>query len=126
MHHLILNISCIFWVIFILVVWYESDIIVTLNKLLKWCGMDFIRKLFKLQEYEKYIEEVDVMATYPDFIFTTYPNILTHLVGCNICLPVWLTLLHTCINFNLIWALIMFPINYCITLYIYLRIKTIL
>jgi len=119
------NIPLICFVSFILVVWFESDIIQTIANLTK------TRSLLKINEYHKYKLEVDVMSNYPNFLYENYPGYLTKLLSCPICLCFWTTL----IGVNLLtflfgyeqwFSLLMLPINYICSLTIYLVIRKLL
>lgn len=120
-----LNIPLIFYITFIMVVWFESDIVQTIAKIFN------LRTLLKINEFEKYKLEIDVMSTYPDFLYTTRPGYITKLLSCPICLCFWTTL----IGVNLLiysfgyqqWmSLLVFPINYICSLTIYLLVKKLL
>jgi len=119
------NIPMMCWVSFIMIVWLESDIVTTIANLTN------ARKLFKIDEFTKYKMEIDVMSTYPDFLYTTRPGYITKLLSCPICLCFWTTL----IGVNLLiysfgyqqWmSLLVFPINYICSLTIYLIVKKLL
>lgn len=120
------NLGCIFWVVFILTIWFHSDIVDTIGKLTKLFGLDFAWRWLKLNEYTKYKLETDVMASYPDFLYSVYPSPFTKLISCNICLPFWLTVAHTFIIWPWQYALCVFPVNYCLSFAIYLLIRKLL
>jgi len=119
------NIPLICFVSFILVVWFESDIIQTIANLTK------TRSLLKINEYHKYKLEVDVMSNYPNFLYEQYPGYLTKLLSCPICLCFWTTLtglviLTISLNNPIILSLLLIPVNYISSLLIYLSIKKLL
>ena len=58
------NIPLIFWISFMMVVWFESDIIQTIATLTN------TRNLLKINEFHKYKMEVDVMSSYSDFLYS--------------------------------------------------------
>jgi hypothetical protein len=123
--HLILNVSLICAVAFILLIWFESDIVQTLTKL------TYTRKLFKIPEFEKYKLEEDVMSNYANFLYTKYPGYLTKLISCPICLCFWITLLSCSLIINYLgyptyYTFLLLPVNYMFSLYLYLKVKTLL
>lgn len=119
------NIPLICFVSFILVIWFESDIVQTIANLTK------TRSLLKINEYHKYKLEVDVMSNYPNFLYGEYPGYLTKLLSCPICLCFWSTLIGililTLILSNpIILSLLLIPVNYISSLLIYLSIRKLL
>ncbi len=119
------NIPLIFWISFMMVVWFESDIVQTIANLTN------TRNLLKINEFHKYKMEVDVMSNYPDFLYSEYPSYFTKLVSCPICLCFWSTLITSnllvySIGYSQIYGLLIFPINYISSLTIYLIIKKLL
>lgn len=119
------NIPLIFYTAFIMIVWFESDIVQTISKLTN------TRNLLKIPEFEKYKLEVDIMSTYPNFLYERYPSNLTKLVSCPICLCFWTTLISVNILTFLFgyqqWvSLLMLPINYVCSLTIYLIVRKLL
>jgi hypothetical protein len=115
-----------FYVIFVMVVWLHSDIIHTIAKLSKLIKLNCVGRWLKINEYQDHMNNVNVMATYPDFLYAEYSGYLTKLLSCPICLTFWSTLLHTSVLLNLQQAIVMFPINYCLTLTIYLMLRKLL
>ena len=119
------NIPLIFFVSFILVVWFESDIVQTISKLTG------IRSLLKMPEFEKYKLEEDVMSNYPNFLYDKYPGYLTKLISCPICLCFWTTLISTnlltlAFGYQPWFSLLILPVNYICSLTIYLIIRKLL
>lgn len=119
------NIPLIFYVSFILLIWFESDIIETLAKLTNTF------KLFKIYEFHKYKVEENVMANYPTFLYEKYRGYLTKLISCPICLCFWSTIFSLIIFlfiFGLPFAyfILLFPINYISSLSIYLVVRKLL
>lgn len=117
-----INIPLIFSISFILIIWFESDIMQTLARLTK------TQKLFKIFEFEQYKIEEDIMSNYPNFLYTKYTGYLTKLVSCAICLCFWLTLLSLSLiiyklGYSPIYVILLFPINYVCSLLLYLIIK---
>ena len=119
------NIPLIFYISFIMIVWFESDIVTTIANITK------SRNLLKINEYDKYKIEIDVMSNYPNFLYSVYPGYLTKLVSCPICLCFWTTLIGVNILTFLFgyqqWiSLLMLPVNYVCSLAIYLIVKKLL
>ena len=103
---------------FIMVVWFESDIVQTISKLTN------TRSLLKISDFEKYKLEVDIMSNYPNFLYEKYPGYLTKLLSCPICLCFWLTVAQCTLKYNSLTELVfMFGLNYFINLTIYLLVK---
>lgn len=123
--HFILNTSIIFSITFLLIIWFESDIVQTIGKLTK------TRNLLKLPEFEKYKLEEDIMCNYPNFLYTKYPGYLTKLISCPICLCFWSNLIYLSgyifyLRYPTYYVLILLPINYVFSLLSYLIIKKLL
>jgi len=119
------NISIIFGITFIMVIWLNSDIVQTIAKLTN------TGRLFKLDEYQLYKSSVDPMSTYPNFLYSEYPSYITKLVSCVICLCFWTTLfsivalLYT-LNYPLHYIVMIMPVNYICSLLLYLLINKLL
>lgn len=115
-----LNFGLVCYVAFFLILWFNSDIVETVAKL------TWTKKLFRIEEFHTYKMEVDAMAEYPDFLIGQYRGWITMLLSCPVCLTFWSTLIHTCILWPWQAALVLFPINYCLSLSIYLLIRKLL
>lgn len=120
-----LDIPLICWISFMLVVWFESDIVTTVATLTntKW--------LFRLDEFTKYKSDVDAMSNYPNFLYSNYPSYFTKLISCPICLCFWSTLITVSLlvygtGYHQIYTLLLFPINYVSSLFVYLVIRKLL
>ena len=120
----IVDVSLNFYIIFFLIIWFEGDITNFFNTI----GIG--RKLFKRPDFEKYKMEIDVTATYPDFLYSEYPSFVTKLISCPICLTFWLTLI---VNvgflsslYDISCALLLFSIYYFVNLLFYLLIRKLL
>lgn len=71
----------------ILLVWFETD------ALLEYAKVFYLNKLFKINEYEKCINEnLEEDMSYSDFLVSDYNNFFTRLLSCPICLGFWITL----------------------------------
>lgn len=123
--HFILNTSIIFTITFLLIIWFESDIVQTFGKLTK------TRNFLKLPEFEKYKLEEDIMCNYPNFLYAKYPGYLTKLISCPICLCFWTNLIYLTgytfyLGYPIYYVVILLPINYVFSLVSYLIIKKLL
>jgi len=120
-----LNISVVFYITFMMVVWFESDIVNTIAKLFN------LKSILKIYEFEKYKLEVDVMCSYPNFLYEKYPGYITKLLSCPICLCFWSTLIGVNLitylsDYNQFTSLLLLPINYIYSLTLYLIIRKLL
>lgn len=123
--HLLLDISIIFTISFLLIIWFESDIVQTIGKL------THTRNLLKLPEFEKYKLEEDVMSNYANFLYAKYPGYLTKLISCPICLCFWSNLVYLTtfvfyLGYPFEYVILLLPINYVLSLLLYLIIKKLL
>lgn len=119
------NVPIIFGVTFILIIWLNSDIVQTISKL---TGLS---KLFKLNEYLNYKSTVDPMCSYPNFLYSEYPSMITKLLSCVICLCFWTTLISVLmllfvLGHSMLYVIILLPINYVCSLLLYLLINKLL
>ena len=117
-----LNIPLICYVSFFLLIWFESDIVTTISKLTS------TRNLLRIPNYEKYKIENDPLSSYPNFLYNEYPGWITKLLSCPICLCFWTTLFTTLgltilVSYPISLFLLIFPINYCASLLLYLIIR---
>lgn len=120
-----LNIVINAYIVVILILWFESDIITTIANLFR------LTKLFKIPDFINYKLQVDVMATYPQYLYNIAPFWGTKLLTCAICLSFWTSLLGSCVtafvlHYDLFFLLISAPINYLIVLVSYLIVKKLL
>lgn len=116
------NIPIIFGVSFIMIVWLNSDIVQTIAKLTN------SNKLFKLDKYIEYKATTDPLCSYPNFLYSEHPSLITKLLSCVICLCFWttlisLTLLLYVLGYPLDYVIVLFPINYVCSLLLYLLVN---
>jgi len=103
---------------FILFIWFESDILVSLVKLLK-----LENKLY-IKDYEHQRLEFAGKLSYVDFLHIKRSSLFTKLISCPICLCFWLTLAQCLINYsNILFVAYMFAFHYFINLVVYLIVK---
>jgi hypothetical protein len=103
---------------FILFIWFESDIIITLINIFK-----LYKKLF-IEEYKKERLEIFEKLHYLDFLHVRKANFFTKLISCPICLCFWLTFIQSLLRYDsLKLCIFMFGFNYFINLIVYLLVK---
>ena len=105
---------------FILFIWFESDIIITLINIFK-----LQKKLF-IEEYKKERLGICEKLHYLDFLHVRKSNFLTKLISCPICLCFWLTIIQSLLRYDSLKSCVyMFALNYFINLTVYLFVKKI-
>ena len=120
-----INIPLICFISFILIVWFETDIILTIANITN------TRSLLKIDEFHKYRIEIDVMSNYPNFLYNESPGYITKLLSCPICLCFWLTVISSNLlvyftQHPQIFVLLILPVNYILSLLTYLVIRKLL
>lgn len=126
-YHCIENISIAFVSCIISILWFSSDIIETFAKITKTTS------LFKIDKYyQRKVEYIDIIYTYPMFLYEYKQTLITKLLSCNICFTFWVTLVMSII-LNLLFykntisdIFVFFPINYIFSLLLFLIIKGLL
>jgi hypothetical protein len=103
-----LYISSIFYVSFLMFIWYESDIVVTIAKILN------LENKLLINDYKKERLLFPHSYSYADFLYVTKPNFVTKLLSCPICL---------CFKDVIYMNILLFPISYLLSLFIYLSLK---
>ena len=92
-HMIILYLS--FWLALILLIWFKSDAII------EWSWVLGLSKLICLDEFNKKKLESVIQGnpySYPQFIKDKNDyNFLSKLIGCPICLSVWLSIIMCCL-----------------------------
>lgn len=119
------NLFVICFVSFTLLLLNCSTIIETFAKITN------LRRLFKIDNFYAYKREIDLSASYSEFLYNKYPNYLTELFSCNICLCFWINLMVVFIvNFlvfhYVLTTLLIVPITYIFSLLLFLIIKKLL
>lgn len=110
----VINNSCL--VALILLVWFETD------AFLEYMKIFYLNKLFKINEYEKRVNEnLEEDITYPDFLASDYNNFFTRLMSCPICLGFWVSL---SVSFYL--NIEVFPVINILSMLLYFLIKKIM
>lgn len=107
--------------VFVMLLWHCSTIVETFAKITR------TEKLFKIVEFFDYKVLNSATASYPEFLYATYPNYFTELISCKICFCFWISLLFTiCVNIYIVSIFIgvlFIPINYIFSLLIFLVLE---
>lgn len=77
------NIWLVAWITLIVYILLETDAIPEWGKLLRL-------KFLKYEEYEK--QQTSLGLRYKYFLLSKHPNFIVHLITCQECLSVWLTI----------------------------------
>ena len=67
----------------VLIVWFNTNVVVEYGKLLK------LDSILLIKEYEDYVLNVDIDATYISFLACTKNNFIIRLATCPLCLAAW-------------------------------------
>ena len=97
----------IFWVIFLLFIWFDTDAFIQYSKLFK------LSEKFKIDSWESYRLENNI--SYLDYLSIKHKNFLTKLISCRPCFTVWIVL-FVC---TLYCSILQFPIIYVISYILY-------
>jgi len=103
----------IFWIIFILFIWFETDGFVEYSRFLG------LSKLFKIDRFDQYKKENNPKITYLSYIRQNHSSFITRLVTCAPCLNFWITLAITVIYNDLF----MYPVVYLVSYLLYRILK---
>ena len=98
----------IFWVVFLLFIWFNTDAFIQYSKFFK------LDKLFKIKDWEDYRLE-SPRITYLEYLTLKNRGFFTKLISCKPCLTFWVTFI-ICIIFS---SLMLFPIIYMLSYIIY-------
>jgi hypothetical protein len=101
-------INQIFYVIFLLFIWFNTDAFISYSKLFR------LSKVFKIHKWEEY-RMINPKIEYFSYIRNKHTNFLTKLITCKPCLAFWIVLV-SCIIFN---NIIYYPIIYMLSYSIY-------
>lgn len=94
----------IFWVVFILFIWFNTDAFIQYGKLLK------LDKLTKIDLWESY-RLTNPKITYLEYLSIKHRGFFTKLITCKPCLNFWITLI-ICLLFD---SLIELPVIYMLS-----------
>ena len=98
----------IFWVIFLLFIWFNTDAFIQYSKIMG------LSKLFKIIDWEDY-RITNPKIKYLEYLSIRHRNFFTKLISCKPCFNFWITLV-VCIFFN---SLVIYPIIYMMSYIIY-------
>ena len=104
----------IFWCIFFLFIWFETDAILEYSRLLG------LSRLTKFNSYKKYLE-LNPKSSYFTFLRKYYNNFFVRLITCQPCLNFWLVLMVCCYFQNFLAYPIVYVSSY--TIYMFLKKK---
>ena len=97
----------IFFVVFFMHIWFDTDAFVEYSKLFG------LSKYFKINLWEKY-QEINPRLDYLGYIRLKHSSFFTRLISCKFCLCVWICLI-SCFFTNFL----LFPIIYVMSYIIY-------
>jgi hypothetical protein len=101
-------INQIFYVIFLLFIWFNTDAFISYSKLFR------LSKLFKIDKWEQY-RMINPKMDYISYIRNKHTNFFTKLITCKTCLTFWFVLISCYFFINLFY----FPMIYIISYSIY-------
>lgn len=107
----------IFWVVFLLFIWFETDAFIQYSKLFR------LTKITKIESWENY-KLTNSQISYLDYILIKHKGFFSKLICCQPCLTFWLTFivkLFFISEFEFFVAT--FPITYILSYVIYKLIK---
>lgn len=97
----------IFWSVFILFIWFNTDAFVQYSKVFK------LGEQFKISDWENY--RLTSRVSYPDYLFLKHKSFFTKLISCIPCSLFWIVLIITLI-FN---STGLYPVIYILSYIIY-------
>jgi hypothetical protein len=98
-------ILAIFWTIFILFIWFNTDAFIQYSKLFG------LKKKFKISDWESYRLTSSSRVSYQEYLILKHRNFFTKLISCKPCLNFWITFI-ICLAFS---SLYWFPIIYMVS-----------
>lgn len=105
---IVLFLSCL--VVFIMIIWFKTDGIV------EWADLLKIGFLLQTDKYRAAkIDAAPILLTYPNYLKTKHNNFISRMVGCPICLSVWLVILGSIISLTPF----LFPITWTVSIILY-------
>jgi hypothetical protein len=102
----------IFWVVFLLFIWFNTDAFIQYSKIIG------LSRLFKINDWESY-RTTNPKINYLEYLSIRHRNFFTKLISCKPCFNFWITLI-TCICFN---SLMLYPVIYMLSYIIYKLIE---
>lgn len=98
----------IFWIVFILFIWFNTDAFIQYSKVFK------LSRLFKINDWEDY-RVSNPKISYLEYLNLGHKNFFTKLVSCKPCFNFWITFIF-CIIFG---TIVLYPIIYMLSYIIY-------
>lgn len=99
----------IFWIVFLLFIWFNTDAFIQYAKLLK------LDKVFKISDWESYRINVSNKITYQEYLSLKHRSFFTKLISCRPCLAFWITVFIS----SLFSSWYYFPLIYMVSYIIY-------
>jgi hypothetical protein len=96
----------IFYVVFFMHIWFDTDAFIEYSKLFR------LSKLFKIDKWEEY-REINPKLDYLGFLRLKHSSFFTRLISCKFCLCVWISLISCLTN------ILIFPVVYILSYSIY-------
>ena len=97
----------IFFVVFFMHLWFETDAFVEYSKLFR------LDKKFKINDWEKY-REINPKLDYLGYLRLKHSSFFIRLITCKFCLCIWI-----CLIFCLFSNFLLFPLIYVLSYSIY-------
>lgn len=97
----------IFWIVFVLFIWFNTDAFIQYSKLIK------LDKKFKISDWESY--RLLSKISYQEYLALKHRNFFTKLVSCKPCLAFWISLIVLIIFSSLYY----FPLIYILSYILY-------
>jgi len=98
----------IFYVVFFMYVWFETDALIEYSKLFG------LKKIFRIDRWESH-REINPRIEYFDYLRMNHSSFIIRLVTCPQCILVWLSIAASAI----FCAIYFFPLVYVISYLIY-------
>lgn len=99
----------IFWIVFILFLWFNTDAFIQYSKLFR------LNKRLKISDWEDYRLTVSNKVSYQEYLFLKNKSFFTKLISCRPCLAFWITICTSIIFSS--WYY--FPLIYMLSYLIY-------
>ena len=96
----------IFYVVFFMHIWFDTDGFVEYSKLFR------LSRFFRIDKWEEY-REMNPRLDYLGYIRLKHSNFFTRLISCKFCLCVWISLI-SCIFSNFFYFPLVYVLSYSI------------
>ena len=113
----------------LLLIWFSSDAFIEYVKLFKLHKLKLFERFLRTEEYKLTKEELAFVVNYSDFLFTKQDEFLSKLLSCQYCFSFWSSILINLsyckfFDFQITEGLLLFPITYVASLFVFKRIST--